>query len=341
MENKNAPQLEPEYVNPFLNMLLGAALLCGLIGSAIGQELVFSPAADARRILSTKDAFVERLSPFDRSSRMKTDRAIAEGEFLEFVASAALEWEPREKDAIDSAFREVRPAVARLLRPIPGRINVIKTSGREEGNVPYTRGNAIIFPTRALASPRREIQKVLAHEVFHVTSRAHPSIVKPLYGSIGFQYCGEIEFPANLAPRKITNPDAPNNDYCIRLQVGGERVWAVPILFSNTPKYDISRGGEFFQYLQMAFVLVERSPEAGKPPRTLLNSQGIRLAGLHQVSGFFEQVGRNTDEILHPEEIIAANFALLALGERNVRSPEVQARIEKALAEVSAADPRP
>ena len=143
---------QPEYVNLFLNMLLGAALLCGFVGPANGQELVFSPAADARRILSTKDAFVERLSPFDRSSRMKTDRAIAEGEFLEFVASAALEWEPREKDAIDSAFREIRPAVARLLRPIPGRINVIKTSGREEGNVPYTRGNTIIFPTRALAS---------------------------------------------------------------------------------------------------------------------------------------------------------------------------------------------
>ena len=36
-------------------------------------------------ILGKKDEFIERLSPFDRSARLKTDRAVSEAEFLQFV----------------------------------------------------------------------------------------------------------------------------------------------------------------------------------------------------------------------------------------------------------------
>lgn len=289
-------------------------------------------------MLSSKDAFVERLSTFDRSARLKTDREVPESEFLAFIASAAMEWQQHEKDVIDSAFRQIRPTVVRLSLPLPSKINAIKTSGREEGNAPYTRGDAIVFPTGVLTLPEREIQRVLAHELFHIASRTHPNFARSLYDSIGFQYCGEIDFPANLVRRRITNPDAPRNDYCIQLQVDKEEVWAIPILFSSTPTYDTSRGGEFFQYLQLGFLLVEK-PVDSSAPRALYDSQGPRLVGLRQVSGFFEQVGRNTNEIIHPEEILADNFALLVLGERNVRSPIVLMKIEKALARFAATEP--
>jgi hypothetical protein len=43
-------------------------------------------------------------------------------------------------------------------------------------------------------------------------------------------------------------------------------------------------------------------------------------------------VGRNTDYIIHPEEILAENFALLVLGAGNVPSPEVLTRMREALA---------
>ena len=47
------------------------------------------------------------------------------------------------------------------------------------------------------------------------------------------------------------------------------------------------------------------------------------LASPEEVSGFFEQVGRNTKYVIHPEEILADNFALLILDEHNVPSPEI------------------
>ena len=137
---------------------------------------------------------------------------------------------------------------------------------------------------------------------------------------IGFKKCGEVEFPSDLKSRKITNPDAPRNDHAIQIRVGGEEVRAVPILFSNAAKYDVNRGGEFFNYLQLSFLQVPRM-SSGQPV----------LATPEKVSGFFEQVGRNTNYFIHPEEILADNFALLILDEHNVPSPEILEKMRRIL----------
>jgi len=79
---------------------------------------------------------------------------------------------------------------------------------------------------------------------------------------IGFTKCLEIEFPAQLKSRKITNPDAPRNDHFVRLQIAGREALAVPILFSSAEKYDVTRGGEFFNYLQFQFLLVEKQGDS-------------------------------------------------------------------------------
>ena len=52
----------------------------------------------------------------------------------------------------------------------------------------------------------------------------------------------------------------------------------------------------------------------------------------HELEGLYERVGRNTDYLVHPEEIVAENFALIALesliGLRApLPSPEVAERI--------------
>ena len=61
-----------------------------------------------------------------------------------------------------------------------------------------------------------------------------------------------------------------------------------------------------------------------------------RYIDLEQVTGFFEQVGRNTPNILHPEEILAENAALL-ISARNtdgfpaIPIPDVLTAIEQML----------
>ena len=281
----------------------------------------FASTIEAAERLGQKDDFIQRLSPFDRASRMKTDKSASEEEFLAFVKTKAVAWNDAERTKIEAAIATLRPAFERLTITFPKKILFIKTTGAEEGQAFYTRDTAIMMPEKAIdEADTGLLKKTIAHELFHILSRSNTPLREKLYEAIGFTNCGEIQFPSELKARKITNPDAPRNDHSIRLRVEGKEVSAVPILFSNAPKYDVARGGEFFSYLQFRFLLLTKTAAAQS-----------QLVAPEQVAGFFEQVGRNTNYVIHPEEILADNFALLILDERNVPSPEILEKIRRVL----------
>lgn len=270
------------------------------------------------------------MSPFDRSARLKTDRTISTEEYLSFVIGAVRGWKEEEKAQVEAALLTLRGGLEKLSLPELGAVYLIRTTGEEEGKAAYTRSNAIVLPDRMLQGSEIPLPRLLAHELFHVLSRNDPALRSDLYGAIGFRPCGEIELPPDLRVRKITNPDAPGKDHCIRVEVGGKSISAVPIVFSRTDTYDVRRGGEVFDYMQ--FRLMEVTADSSLPVAVaVIGPDGPRMLEVSQVSGFFEQVGRNTTYIVHPEEILADNFALLALGERNVPSPEVLGKIEEIL----------
>ncbi len=319
----------------FVKIVFAACLLLGFLGEAWAQEVVFASAAEAKKILSANDSYMAGMSPFDRQARMRTDRTASAEEFIAFYSSAAMEWGNDEKARIDAAWKKIQPAVTALGLPLPDKVYIVKTSGREEADAAYTRANAIILPPAMLNTTDEELQKLLAHELFHVATRANPSLARQLYETIGFHHCGEVQLPANVAARRISNPDTPINDACIRVKVGGQKVQAMPILVSTSETYDMARGGTFFDYLALAFLLVD-TPAGSSNPQILRDAGGLRIAGLQDLSGFFEQVGENTKYIIHPEEILADNFALLVTGERNVPSPQVLAQMKAVLARASA-----
>jgi hypothetical protein len=278
-------------------------------------------------ILTNRDDFVSRLSAFDRAARMKTDHDVTEQEYLAFVAKNVLAWTPNEQDAVQSAFNGLTAKLSDLNLPFPKTILFIKTTGDEEGHAEYTRANAIILPQNALAANRRSaLQGTIAHELFHVLSRNAPDLRERAYAVIGFQPCGEIPFPPTLAARRITNPDAPKNDHCIRVASGPTSIWAVPILFSKSDHYNPANGGEFFDYLDFEFLVVEKSGS-----HATYDPSKVTLLGVGQIQGFYEQVGRNTDYVIHPEEILADNFEYLLIGRPNLPSPDIQRRLAAAL----------
>jgi hypothetical protein len=90
----------------------------------------------------------------------------------------------------------------------------------------------------------------------------------------------------------------------------------------------MERGGEFFNYLEMKLLLIDRGNQ----------NESSKLVDLREVTGFFEQVGGNTQYIIHPEEILADNFALLVLGERDLASPEIVEKMEAVLKKASSND---
>lgn len=315
-----------------IDLLLGAALLfCAVAAHA--QQIVFATAEEGRPFLSTRDDYVQTMSAFDRSVRMKVDRDVSESEYLAFAAKSVLEWEREERDAVAAAYEDIRLTIVRLRLPLPSRIYFVKTSGIEDGHAAYTRQNAIVLPARILGTMRgRALRRLIAHELFHVSSRANPGLSEALYAVIGFHRCGEVELPAPLKARRITNPDAPKDQHCISVEAAGEKVWALPVVFSLASREEIAGGSDFLGAMTVGLLLVEK-PAGATVARPLMGANGPRLVAFSDVSGFFEQIGRNTNYLLHPEEIIAENFALLAIVETKVPSPAILHAVEKVLAD--------
>jgi len=284
--------------------------------------IVFATVDQARQLLMQRDRFVQSMSPFDRAARLKTDKPVSEKQYLEFVGRNVLAWQAEEEQKLTTAFRGLQAALESLDLSLPQTILAIKTTGREEGGAPYTRANAIVLPQSVLAAPAARLQQLISHELFHILSRANPGLRDELYRAIGFVKCAELPFPPELKPRKLTNPDAPQNDHCIRIGVDGQDHWAIPILYSRTETYDTRRGGEFFNYLEFKLLLVERASDSDTV-KPLYEGQQPRLIDAEQASGFYEQIGNNTRYIIHPEEILADNFAFLVLDRRNLPSPEI------------------
>jgi hypothetical protein len=215
-------------------VVLCVVFLAPTIVSAQVPTISFATVEQGRAVLTNRDDFVSRLSPFDHAARMKTDRDVTEQEYLAFVAKNVLEWTSDEKDAVQSAFDGLAAKLSDLNLPFPKTILFIKTTGDEEGHAEYTRGNAIILPQKALAANRRSaLPGTIAHELFHVLSRNAPGLRERAYAVIGFQPCGEVPFPPTLAARKITNPDAPKNDYCIRVESGERQSGPYRYCFQN------------------------------------------------------------------------------------------------------------
>ncbi len=299
--------------------------------SEIREETMatFASVEEGGQILGSVDEYIERMSPLDRSIRMKTDRPVSKEEFTAFLRSNVLPWEAGEEAKIGAVLGELRDGLEKASVPDLGTITLIKTTGEEEGNGAYTRGRSIVLPQAMIRRPEGFLKRLLAHELFHLLSRDHPALRNALYETIGFRYCGEVAFPEELVPRKITNPDAVKNEHFIVVRAEDRPVPVVPIVYSTAARYDPGSRKGLFDYMELFLMAVDPGSAA---PLGTKGAGGPLLFRVDQVSGFFEQVGRNTDYILHPEEILAENFALLVLGERDIPSPEIPAGIGKTLA---------
>jgi hypothetical protein len=309
---------------------MAVLLVLGGASQTQGTTFVFATVEEGKKILTARDEFVQALSPFDRAARVKTDKDVSEEAFLAFVGQSVLDWTDAEKKQMAAALDVVKEGLGRYPLPLPKTVYLVKTTGQEEGNAAYTRDNAIVLPKSDVAPGRPSNPRVLYHELFHILSRANPDLRERLYKAIGFEKCSEVTFPESLKSHKITNPDGPRNDHSITVQVAGESVWVVPVLFSQVERYDPNRGGEFFNYMQCRFLEVAR--DANSPaikPRPA--GEEPRMISQNRMSGFFEQIGRNTQYTIHPDEILADNFASLMMQDRNVRSPEILKKMETIL----------
>ena len=307
-------------------LTLGQAQLAAELRLAKDCTVHFTTQEQGKSWLAKRDVYIEGLSPFERAAKIKRAGPVSTGEFVEFIQGQALEWNAEEKATVRKVIALAKPKLAKFAKHLPERITLIKTTGNDEGGAPYTRGTSIILPQRRAGQSAKGLERLFYHELFHIISRGNSTLRDALYGIIGYENCGVVSLPGDMMPRRISNPDAPVVEHCIRVSKEGEPHWVAPVLFSRTPTYDPETGGTFFRYLEFRLMAIDR--ESAKP---ILKTGKPLLFKPDAVDGCYEQIGRNTGYIIHPEETLANNFVHLMMGKQGLKNPEIPAQIEKLL----------
>ncbi|HKQ25405.1 MAG TPA: hypothetical protein VJT81_13265 [Burkholderiales bacterium] len=316
-----------------LHGLLATALLAAAgapqaqIRISSHSAVEFASVKQGRDVLGSVDDYVLRVGPFDRMLRLETARTVSEREFLDFAMDNVLSWTAEEKARVGAIVASLAGELGKLEAPFPALVLLVKTTGREEEGVAHTRANAVMLSQRSLGATDAELAGLLAHEFFHVLSRHDRALRARAYRIIGFRLCPEIILPARLAPIRITNPDAPTNDAFIEVVVEGKPAPVMPLLLSRSPKFDPALGRDVVDYWMLKLLLLEEADPTGRMRPVLRDGEPVLLA-ISEVSGFSEQVGSNTGYIIHPDEILADNFALMVTG-RTVESPEVLRKLRE------------
>lgn len=306
---------------------LTALFLPGFVDSSLGQgiqlgtnvTITFSSVEAGREILTRRDEFVAALTPLDRRARMQREQDVSEKDFLEFVGRSVQAWTPEETNRLAAVFQMVGPRLARWHLPFPATVLLIKTSGEEEFNNAYTRQNAIVFPAGETAERPSTLRYFILHEMFHVLSHHDPALRKALYGVIGFRPVNEIDLPEELRGRKVTNPDGVQNSWIIGLTNRNDALQAVPTLLATGPTFNPNeRGTSPYDYFRL--LVVKRDGTNWVPQ---LVAGRARLLRPTETAGWFEQIGRNTQYTIHPDEILADNFVHLINGDTNLPTPRI------------------
>lgn len=302
--------------------------------------LRFADVPTGQKLLAERDRFLQALSPFDRQSRLKTDRDVTEAELVRFITAQVRPWSDAEQQKIAGVVAKLRESLAAWKLPLPATITLVKTTGDEEGAAAYCRGAAIVLPQNIVDRSADGLTTLLAHESFHVLSSHNPQLRDRLYAIVGFRPLGtKWDWPESLRAKAITNPDAPVVEHLIDVAPADERAqgrsqFVVPVLFSSSARYDVRRGGKFFDYLTFRLLVLE---PAGKDAQGATRWQTVRKDGQPllldpaKTAAYHEQIGRNTGYIIHPEEVLADNFAQLVLGRKKVATPKIHEQLAREL----------
>jgi hypothetical protein len=219
-----------------------------------------------------------------------------------------LGWTAQEEAGWKAVVDKLSDAMQGLNLHVPN-LALVKTTGEEEFDAAYTRRRAIMLPESMTSLPTtdpRGAYFLLAHEVFHVLSRADARLRDDLYALLGFKTVEGFEYPAEIEERRISNPDAFEYLHTLTVQSGSESVDVLPVIQSRLPLNEVIQLPDFFGALNI--VLLSVDPSTGEARR---DGNGDLITYNFDNTNWVALMLRNSSYIIHPEELLADNFATL------------------------------
>jgi hypothetical protein len=300
----------------FAPALIGAALY-----SAPAAALEVTPAtpAQAVAIVTAQDEVIQAMTPADLSIRLHggTSREA----LLRQYAAAVEPWSDAESARLTAMVARHRAQLDAIARWLPDQVLLIKNTRDIDGGLPHTRANAILFGPN-LPTSDAELDELFLHELWHVLSRHNAARHDEIYALIGFQPCTSVALPDDLRARLVTNPDAPLTRWGVATRAQGHAILLAPLLVAEPAVYDPAHPG-FTDYFALRFIGLTRHADGSCAPYAAVPF----IAPDAAMPALFAAAGHNTDYVLHPEELLADNFAQLMTAKPNVPDPQVQARL--------------
>jgi len=276
--------------------------------NTLSRRMEFADLQRARHLLGHTDAWARQLSNFDLGVRQKTTALTSLQDFLAFATNAGLGWTDQEEAGWRPLVDKLSSALEGLNLHVP-KIDLVKTTGNEEFGAAYTRVDAIMLPQSAasvpITSPRRAYF-LLAHELFHVLSRADSRLRDELYALLGFRTLKGFEYPPELEERRVSNPDAFEYLHVLTVQSSSGSVDVLPVNQSLVPLREAIQLPNFLAALDIVLLSVDRNTGEARRDRN-----GNLIKYNFGNTNWVPLMQRNSSFIIHPEEILADNFATL------------------------------
>merc|ERR1711991_256099 len=300
--------------------------------SSSSRVVLASPELGSSILRNLDDPYYATLTAKEIHARVRQRLSVPE--FAEFQAQQTLSWTAADEAEILERFmpkmrRTLEERFPRLVPLLPPVTNFFLTNGSEETSfasgpksfIAFCRGSDSVFMSRQTLnfSTKGLLERahhLLWHEMWHIVSRNMSAAQRDaVYRPFGFEPLQHRV--QNEHPERLSNPDALYLEHY--MEVAGERM--VPLLLIDKSFDASDRDASVFQFMQLCFTCLDEAGQIDLHRTYDLNrNEGL----LHKI---IERMGRNTSYLLHVEEVVAENFAMLA-NEETVADPEKLKQLE-------------
>lgn len=287
----------------------------------------FASADEGKELLLSNDTYYNRLNRNDISYRLQKKGGTVE-ELKLFAASQIKDFTEEEMTLVNEIvewFLLMCKENGYNLPPMDEIVFVRSTLYDEFGASGYSTSMQIYLGDELFLrlkgndeQAKIKFKHTLIHEMFHCMTRSNPDFRAAMYSIIKFKVEEkEYEFPEEISSCILHNPDVDHMNSHAAFTVNGKKTECAMICMCSP----YEKEGEGLSEVMIGFVPVDDL---------------ATLYSLNDISDFWDVVGKNTDYILDPEEIMANNFAdalVFGIDGRSYQNPEmireVQAYLRK------------
>lgn len=308
-----------------------AAMLCltATLGFAQTKKAAipyrFATQAEAQMLITDIDDYTNGWNQFDINARLKNTDG-RKSQLLSLAMSSTLSWGDADKAKIDKAFKEIEAEAKKQKLNIqyPDEIILVQTTMEEECGIEgYTRKNWIAIGKNILKDGQEnQLKTLVAEKLFHLLTRNNANFKKAAYATIGFEVMDhEILFPSDLSEKRISDPNISGYDSYVTLSFNGKEGKYILVKYTKQPYTE----GDLYDYIEIGLVpLNEQLIPVQENGNTIIYP-------IEDAKELYDKIGMNTNNIEDPETVLAANFASILTGRKDLPSPEITDKLKAVL----------